>query len=127
MKVKILIVDDDPTSLKAVGTVLESNGFEVKISPHAEDIEKNVKEFDPSLIVMDLLMPNVDGTQAVKRLQTYPALSKIPVIFLTAVKMRDDDRNLELEVNVDGRNYRTLTKPLDAKVLLAEIRTLTSV
>jgi CheY-like chemotaxis protein len=85
MKKKILIVDDDPTSLRSIEAMLISS---------------------------------------VKKLQNNPALKGVPVIFLTALKMRDDDRGLEFEVNVENTSYRTLTNPVDSKTLVAEIERL---
>ena len=125
MKKKILVVDDDPTSLRSVEAMLILSGYEVRTSAHAEDIEQRVKDVDPDLIVMDLMMPNIDGNQAVKKLKNNPVLKGVPVIFLTALKMRDDDRGIDFEVNVENTSYRTLTKPVDAKSLAAEIEQLT--
>ena len=121
MKGKILIVDDDPTSLRTTEAVLSKHGFEVKTSSHAEDIEKKTSEFSPSLIVMDLIMPKVDGTQAVKRLQMNPTLKKIPIVFLTAINMNNDEQGVHFEVNVNNKNYRTLTKPFNTQALITEI------
>lgn len=121
MSKRILVVDDDPTSLKTSSSLLASAGYKVQTSIHAEDIEQTVKIFGPDLIVMDLMMPNVDGNQAVKRLKNNPALKGIPVIFLTGLQMRDHERGIDFEVNVENTNYRTLTKPIDAKTLIAEI------
>jgi len=124
VKKRILIVDDDPTSLKTVEGVLTLHGYEIQTSAHAQDIENKVKEFAPDLIIMDLMMPDVDGNQAVKKLQMNPVLKNVPIIFLTALQMRDEERGLDFEVNVEGTSYRTLTKPLNAKALIAEIRSL---
>ena len=124
MSKKNLIVDDDPTSLKMTQSTLMSHGYAVKAIAHAQDIEKTVKDFNPQAIVMDLLMPQVDGSQAVQRLQKNPALNKIPVIFLTALQMKDEKRGLEFELNVENKSFRTLTKPLDARALIAEIEEL---
>jgi CheY-like chemotaxis protein len=124
MKKKILVVDDDPTSLRSVESMLISSGYEVRTSVGAEDIEQRVKDVAPDLIVMDLMMPNTDGNQAVKKLKNNPVLKGVPVIFLTALKMRDDDRGIDFEVNVGNVSYRTLTKPVDSKTLTAEIEKL---
>ena len=121
MKKRILVVDDDPTNLKSVETVLTSHGYEVKTTTHAEDIEERTKNFNPHLIVMDLMMPKVDGHQAAQRLQKNPLLSNIPVVFLTGLKMNDDARQEEFEVSVENKSYRTLTKPFNAKTLITEI------
>jgi CheY-like chemotaxis protein len=124
MKKCILIVDDDPTSLRTVDGMLTAAGYDVRTSTHADNIEQKVREVNPSLIVMDLIMPNTDGNQAVKKLKNNPALKGIPVIFLTALKMRDEDRGIDFEVHVDNVSYRTLTKPVDAKSLTLEIEKL---
>ena len=124
MSKKILVVDDDPTSLKQAEPILTTGGYEVKTSPDAEEIENLVKDIAPDLIVMDLMMPNVDGNQAVKKLKDNPALKGVPIIFLTALQMRDEERDLEFEVTVDNTSYRTMTKPVDAKALITEIQRL---
>lgn len=126
MSQRILVVDDDPTSLKTVESMLTSAGFEVRALLSAKNIEQNVENYTPDLIVMDLIMPGVDGNQAVAKLKNNAMLKDIPVIFLTALQMRDPQRGLEFEVNVDNSNYRTLTKPVDAKVLISEIEELTA-
>lgn len=81
MSKKILVVDDDPTSLKTAESILTTAGYEVKTSADAEEIENLVKDIAPDLIVMDLMMPNVDGNQAVKKLKDNPALKGVPIIF----------------------------------------------
>lgn len=124
MKKRILVVDDDQTSLKLVESTLASEGYDVKTAAHAEDIEQKAKDYNPNLIVMDLMMPKVDGSQAVKRLQTQPTLKNIPVVFLTAMQTRDDDRGFELQIQVDKTTYRTLSKPFDRTQLLKEIESL---
>lgn len=124
MSKKILVVDDDPTSLKTAESILTSAGYVVKTSANAEEIERLVKDIAPDLIVMDLMMPNVDGNQAVKKLKDNPVLKGVPIIFLTALQMRDEERDLEFEVTVDNTSYRTMTKPVDAKALITEIQRL---
>jgi CheY-like chemotaxis protein len=124
MSRKILIVDDDPTSLRSVESMLTSAGYEVHAILHAQNIEQNVENFAPDLIVMDLIMPNVDGNQAVQKIKSNAAIKDIPVIFLTALQMRDQQRGLEFEVSVENKNYRTLTKPVDAKMLISEVERL---
>jgi CheY-like chemotaxis protein len=122
VKKRILVVDDDPISLKIIESLLTSNGYDVTISNDAEQIEKNTKSFDPHLIIMDLLMPNVDGNEAVRRIQKDPTLDSIPLIFLTAIAMRDTIHDMEFEISVNNRSYRTLTKPIDPKSFLTEIQ-----
>ena len=124
MKKRILVVDDDPTSLKTIESMLVSGGYTVKALSRADDIVRHVQEFTPHLIVLDFIMPQVDGNQAVKKVKKDPMVSGVPIIFLTALKMRDEDRGVELDINVDGVSYPTLTKPVDLKTLIAEIERL---
>jgi CheY-like chemotaxis protein len=123
-KKKILIVDDDPTSLRTVEGLLTLHGYETAVSNNAQDIASVVTAFYPDVIVMDLLMPKVDGTQAVRILQDHPNLKTIPVIFLTALKTHDEERGFELDISVQNKSFRTLNKPLDANALINEIRKL---
>lgn len=124
MKKRILVVDDDPTSLKTIESMLVSGGYTVKALSRADDIVRHVQEFTPHLIVLDFIMPQVDGNQAVKKVKKDPMVSGVPIIFLTALKMRDEDRGVDLDINVDGVSYPTLTKPVDLKTLIAEIERL---
>lgn len=125
MPKRILIVDDDSTSLKLTASQLEQQGYVVKAMSHAGGLESAVESFRPDGIIMDLIMPDVDGPEAVHRLRQSETFKKIPVIFLTAVNMRDDESGMEFEVGVDNQSFRTLIKPVDARTLALEIEALT--
>ncbi len=111
---KILIVDDEPLIVESLIYSLEREGFQVKGVGDGLMVEEVVREYQPDLIVLDILLPGLNGIEVCKRLR---AESTIPIIMLTA---RGDelDRVLGLEVGAD--DY--LPKPFSFRELLARIR-----
>lgn len=82
---KVFLVDDDPDFVEATATILESKGHEVvKLYDGDECLEK-LKEVTPDLIVLDVMMPRLDGYKVCKILKGDPKYEKIPVLLLTAV------------------------------------------
>ncbi len=116
MSARILIVDDDEDIRAYLEVTLELAGFEVV---QAEDGETGLQaafERDPGLIVLDVMMPGLDGLEVLRRLRSDSRTSHLPVILLTA-KAQAEDTVAGLEVGAD--DY--VTKPFDAEVLLARI------
>jgi DNA-binding response OmpR family regulator len=111
---KILIVDDEPLIVESLIYSLEREGFQVKGIGDGSLVLDTVREYQPDLIVLDILLPGLNGIEVCKRLR---AESTIPIIMLTA---RGDelDRVLGLEVGAD--DY--LPKPFSFRELLARIR-----
>ena len=119
-KIKILLADDEKDLSKAIGTILTYSNYDVDIvSNGKEDLDKvNNKIYD--LIILDIMMPVMDGIQALKEIRKNNI--KIPVILLTAKSQVDD----KVEGLDSGANDY-LTKPFDKKELLARIRALTRI
>jgi len=86
----ILVVDDDAANLKLARFVLEAEGFEVKEAVDAFSTFEVLKTCDPSLIVMDIQLPGIDGWELTRRLKTNFATSHIPVIAVTAYGVAGD-------------------------------------
>lgn len=120
----ILIVDDDPGSLKLVEAILSTNGYSVITAKGGEEVEDKINAKQPDLIIMDLLMPNVGGSDAVKILKKNPSGKNIPVIFLTAVMTMDAQSGVSYDIQVDDITYKTLSKPVQSKKLLEEVASL---
>jgi two-component system alkaline phosphatase synthesis response regulator PhoP len=119
MKERILIVEDDPDIAESLRYNLKREGFGVDV---AESGEKGFRlaldpHSTPSLIVLDLMLPGMSGTELCRRLRKEPATEKTPVIILTA-KASEGDKLLGLELGAD--DY--MTKPFSVKELLARIR-----
>ena len=110
----VLIVDDDPNIAHLVQLYLEKEGFTVKVAQRGDDALAEFRRLPPDLLLLDLMLPGVDGWQVLK---TIRKTSTIPVIMLTA-KDETFDKVLGLELGAD--DY--VSKPFDTKELLARIK-----
>jgi len=86
---KILIVDDEPDISKSLSEHFERQGYKVDIAYNGEECLVHAKEFKPDLILLDILMPVMDGISALKQLKADSATSGIPVIMLTNLDSQD--------------------------------------
>jgi CheY-like chemotaxis protein len=120
----ILVVDDESQVVELMKNRLEANHYNViSASDGAEGIKKAQQE-KPDLILMDILMPNLSGGEAVKILQANPATKRIPVIFFTAA-VGDMSQGTETgSINVDGHFFTAVAKPFRPEPLLNEIEKL---
>ena len=86
----ILVVDDNPDIVDILRIMLESNGFNVRCGYSGEDLFASLKEQMPDLILLDIMMPQMDGLEVLTRLKEDPSMPFIPVILLSA-KVLDED------------------------------------
>ena len=86
----ILVVDDTPANLDVMSEVLEDAGFEVAIATTGERALKLMPNIQPSLILLDVMMPGIDGFETCRRFKAAPATADIPVIFMTALSEVSD-------------------------------------
>jgi DNA-binding response OmpR family regulator len=94
MKDKILVIDDEETTTQLIGILFERRGFEVVKSHSAEEGLRAAYRHQPDLVLLDIMMPDMDGWEVCKRLRE---MSDIPIIFLTACdQTRDVVRGLEM-------------------------------
>jgi CheY-like chemotaxis protein len=118
---KILVVDDEPHILALVKTRLQANGYQVITAVDGEECLKKVVSDNPDLIILDVMMPKMDGYSTLIALKEMKAAGEyilsIPVIMLTA---RGEPRIKELIEKEDIRAY--ILKPFDAKALLETIK-----
>jgi DNA-binding response OmpR family regulator len=119
MKEKILIVDDEPEAVELVEFNLKEAGFEVVTAGDGAAALKKTREHLPSLIVLDLMLPEMNGFEVCKVLRRDPATARIPIIMLTA-KAAEIDRVLGLELGAD--DY--LTKPFSPRELVLRVKNL---
>ena len=117
-KLKILLADDEKELARAVGTILKYSNYEVNIVNNGKEAVEMVKENMYDLIILDVMMPVMDGIQALKEMRKNNI--KTPIMLLTAKAQIDD----KVEGLDSGANDY-LTKPFDKKELLARIRALT--
>jgi two-component system alkaline phosphatase synthesis response regulator PhoP len=116
---KILIVEDEPDILQLVKLYLEKEGFRTATAVNGAQALKKVKEDKPDLIVLDLMLPEIDGLEVCKRLRSIPDTALLPIIMLTA-KAEESDTVIGLELGAD--DY--VAKPFSPKALVARIKAL---
>ena len=92
MAARILVVDDEPSIVKLVKTTLEGRGYDIVVAYDGMEALVQAKLHTPDLILLDIMMPRMDGTEVRKRLLADPATKDIPVIHLTAVGDFDKQR-----------------------------------
>src|SRR5213596_1698533 len=116
---KILVVDDEPEAVELVEFNLKQAGFSVVSAADGAEALKKARAVLPGLIVLDLMLPEVDGLEVCKMLRRDPATKEIPIIMLTA-KAAEIDRVLGLELGAD--DY--VTKPFSPRELVLRVNAL---
>ncbi|MDF0645251.1 MAG: response regulator transcription factor [Nitrospira sp.] len=116
---KILIVEDEKDILQLVKLYLDKEGFRTLTAATGTDALKSVKQEKPDLVVLDLMLPEIDGLEVCKRLRSAPDTAMVPIIMLTA-KAEESDTVIGLELGAD--DY--VTKPFSPKALVARIKAL---
>ncbi len=126
MPAKILIVDDDPDILEAMSMVLESKGYQVVTAADGVEGLANLKAEKPDLMILDLLMPKMDGFAVCKELQDprWAKFRNVPILIQTSVREEASRRRYELETGLalDVADY--VEKPVAPEVLLTRVANL---
>jgi CheY-like chemotaxis protein len=112
---KILIVDDDSVTLEMLEKILLSAGYWVAKATNGKEALYTADDFLPDLIILDIVMPVMDGTEAMERLEKNPRTKTIPILFLTSLISKDE------EFDNCTANRRFLAKPIDRDKLLREV------
>jgi CheY-like chemotaxis protein len=113
---RVLACDDDPVILRLLQVNLELEGYDVLLAHNGEEAVEVATAEHPDLVLLDVMMPRLDGYQAVQRLKQNPATRDIPVIFLSArAQLADIERG-----KASGANAY-MTKPFDPDDLLATV------
>ncbi len=115
----VLIIDDEPDVLKLLKLRFEKEGYQVLAAKNGQEGLKTVYSKFPSVIILDLMLPDMDGLEVCKRLKGDEKTSRIPVLILTA-KTANTDEVLGLELGAD--DY--VTKPFDFAVLHSRVKNL---
>ena len=113
---KILVVDDLPDNLNLLRRILLKQGYEVRSETSGKLALLSLKDFRPDLILLDIMMPEMDGFSICKRLKANPETENIPVIFLSGL---DDSINKVKAFKIGGNDY--VSKPFEAEEVLARI------
>ena len=116
LKPEILIVDDTPNNLRLLSMILNTNGYDVRISINGKTALKSVNAAPPDLILLDVKMPEMDGYMTCKILKENPDFRDIPIIFISAL---DDVVDKVKAFSLGGVDY--ITKPFQQEEVLARI------
>ena len=113
----ILIVDDEPKNIQLLGNLLKNNDYNVEFALNGEKALEWIRSEPFDLVLLDIMMPNMDGYEVCLAIKSDPAIQHIPVIFLTAKTETDD---IVRGFDVGGSDY--VTKPFRAPELLARVK-----
>ena len=117
--VKILLVDDEPDILEIVGYNLKNEGYQVYTASNGSEALKMAKKITPHLILLDIMMPEMDGIEACEKIRKVKELEHVIISFLTA---RGEDYSQVAGFDAGADDY--ITKPIKPKVLLSKIKSL---
>jgi len=117
MSSRVLIVEDEPDIRELVVHHLKREGYQVSVAASGEEALRQVQAFPPDLVLLDLMMPAMNGLEVCRRLRQDPVTASLPIVMLTA-KGDEVDRVLGLELGAD--DY--VVKPFSPKELLARVR-----
>ena len=121
MSKRILVVDDEMYIVNILDFTLHGEGWEVVSANNGEDALRTLLKFEPDLVILDVMMPRIDGVEVCRAIKAREESADTPVILLSA-KDRDKDREEGLEAGAD----LYLTKPFSPARLVEEIRNLLS-
>lgn len=117
-KPKILIVDDQPINIKIIQRKIEKAGMEVLVASNGYECLRIVETTKPDIILLDIMMPEMDGIETCEKMKLNPDTADIPIIFITAKSAKED-----VLTGLDTGAVDYITKPLELDETLARIRT----
>jgi DNA-binding response OmpR family regulator len=119
MNKKILVVEDDPSTLRFIEYTLQQDGFEVMLAKNGLDGLKLAQTQHPDLIVLDIMLPGLDGYEVCNRLRQKPETASILILMLSA-KARQEDKDMGLKMGADAY----LSKPVDPTEIVNKVKSL---
>jgi len=120
-KPRVLVVDDNKITTKLLARFLESTGYEALAAYNGVDCLEKVQDFQPDAIVLDVMMPRMDGYETAKILKANPATKDVPIVITTAL----NDITNQLKAIESGADD-FLSKPIEEKLLIAKIKILSN-
>lgn len=117
--IKILLVDDEPDILEIVGYNLKNEGYKIYTAKNGIEAVESAKKHTPHLIILDIMMPEMDGIEACEKIRATKGLENVLITFFTA---RSEDYSQMAGFDVGADDY--ITKPIKPKVLISKIKAL---
>jgi len=116
---KVLIVDDEPTALTTLDAILAGDGYQIEYATSGASALEKAEQLLPDLILLDVMMPGMNGFEVCKRIRSTPKLAEVPIIILTAL----DDRSSRLQ-GIEAGADDFLIKPVDRQEMRLRVRTI---
>ncbi len=113
MAYKILVADDEPTIVRLMEFILARQGHEMIVAVNGEEALQKIRAEQPDLVLLDIMMPRIDGYEVAQQLRADPATARLPIIMLSA-KAQEEDIRRGVEVGVD----KYVTKPFSPEHLV---------
>ena len=113
MAYRILVVDDEPPIVRLMEFILARQGHEMLVAVNGEEALAKVREHRPDLVLLDIMMPRIDGYEVARSLRADPSLAEMPIIMLSA-KAQGEDIQKGMDVGVD----EYITKPFSPEYLV---------
>lgn len=115
----VLVVDDEPTALGSIQAMLEGETFQIQTASNGQEALAMAEQFRPDVIILDIMMPEMDGFEVCRRLKTNRELSPIPIILLTTLREKT-----HLVRGLDAGADEFISKPVECAELRARVRTM---
>lgn len=119
MNKKILVIDDNPSSLRLTRYTLEKKGYQIITASDGLEGLRKAREEHPDLIILDVMLPGLDGYEVCHQLRQKPETATLPILMISA-KAHQDDKDIALRVGAD--DY--LTKPVEPSTIVARVESL---
>ncbi len=116
---KILVVEDDPSAARLVGYTLEQQGYQVVTASNGVEGLRKAEEEEPDLLILDVMLPGLDGFEVCHRLRVEPRTAHLPILMLSA-KAQEVDKETGLKLGAD----QYLVKPADPADILTKVESL---
>lgn len=113
MAYKILVVDDEPTIVRLMEFILARQGHEMLVAVNGEEALEKIRAHAPDLVLLDIMMPRIDGYEVARLVRADPATAALPIIMLSA-KAQEEDIRKGVEIGVD----EYITKPFSPEHLV---------
>ena len=113
MAYKILVVDDEPTIVRLMEFILARQGHEMLVAVNGEEALEKIRAHAPDLVLLDIMMPRIDGYEVARLVRADPAMADLPIIMLSA-KAQEEDIRKGVEIGVD----EYITKPFSPEHLV---------
>jgi len=119
---KVLIVDDDKEILELLAKKMKDDGYLVLTAALGQEGIEKAKSYKPDVILLDIVMPDIDGAEAVNMLKEDPITQYIPVVFLSGLVSEKEGKHKSFTVNVGERRFDAIPKPFRYEELAGKMK-----